>query len=508
MAESSAPGQEDDTTSRESRGRATFTGQAAHGIGWTGLSVITIALLQLLYTAFTSRQLSLREFGFYASAQAFATLIGYASMTSLGLAVMRVPDDEARGLGLRAGTLAAVAGGLCGLVTFLGSDLWARAWHVNGAQEVIRVIAVSVTLAPVAAVVVALVRRQLRYKRAALIEFLAALVGFAAGAIMVVQTDSAVGLAAGQVAVSVTTILLGLVVMRAPHAYATTTSTRQLLRFGYQVSGQNLAFYLIYSLPPYGIAAALGPTGLGLFSRANLLVMLPVSQAGSTISRVLYPLWSRVTDASRRSAITDLLVVSSLLSFLMFGVLAGSADLVVDLLLGPQFQAASSLTALMSVYGAIYLVASLAGPIQESAGWFPDVWKMQVTLLLVIAPATALLWLTGDIWVSVVGLGLGQVCAHFQQVRFLARRSAVDQRTVLRAYAAHAAVGISAAMVVYGADQLAHGWFFRILLTSSAGFVVLTALVVCGDKLPGVSVLVRRELIPRRFRIAGLRSTT
>src|SRR4051794_22766953 len=86
-----------------------LTSHARLGLRWSLSSLLIVALLQIVYTSFTSRRLAPHEFGFYATEQALASLIGYLSFTTLGSAVLRLPDDRAGRIVGRSLTLAAIA---------------------------------------------------------------------------------------------------------------------------------------------------------------------------------------------------------------------------------------------------------------------------------------------------------------------------------------------------------------------------------------------------------------
>ena len=54
-------------------------------LSWTVASLVILAVAQVAYTSATARLVSPSQFGYYASAQALASLAGYVSLASLGL---------------------------------------------------------------------------------------------------------------------------------------------------------------------------------------------------------------------------------------------------------------------------------------------------------------------------------------------------------------------------------------------------------------------------------------
>jgi PST family polysaccharide transporter len=470
------------------------TDHARRGLSWTALSLVVLAVAQILYTSATSRLVPPREFGYYASAQALAAIAGYLSLASLGSAVMRHPTGH--GLRRAAVSLACVSGVLAGGAVALLGGWWAQVWGIPGAADAARLAGVCVALSPVMAVMTGLQRRALRFRWAASAELLGSLAGFGAGLVLALAWHTALALLLGQAAASLVVVLLCLPGSRPADREGVSVAWRDLAGFATNVSAQNLVYYVIYSLPAFAVSRTLGAATLGVYNRANVLVNLPLTQLAQSVSRVLYPLWARRTTPERiRGPFTDVLVGASLVGILGFGALIGAATPITRLLFGPDFPGVADLVRILSLFGILNLLFSISGSLQESLRWMRDVWQLQaiklaVSLLLLAMP------LVEDARYAAGVLVLGQVLAHARQLVQLRGRDVLDLRVVLAGYGQHAVLVTPFAVVLWVATSLIDGLAGQLVATAVVVACALAVLGLLGDRLAGVRALDRRGLIP------------
>jgi lipopolysaccharide exporter len=470
-----------------------FTQHVRRGMGWTGLSLAVIVVMQLGYTAFTARLLAPDHFAFYACAQALAALVGYLSLGSLSAAVLRQPAERAVGLARLAFRLAAIAGGLGLSLLLLAADLWANTWNLPEATTVIRVMAIFVLIAPAHGVSLALVRRRLRFRYVAIVELLASASGFAVGSFVVYATQSAVGLVIGQITMLAMGLALTLLTaIRIGAVDGKSPTARDLIAFTGKVSAQNFSNYVVLHAPSLIISRALGAVALGVFSRAFLLVSLPVGMVSQAAAKTVYPIWGRVSDIpSLRGALTDALSITTLAGAAAFGALGGASSHVVALLLGERFVSAVPILQILSVYGFIYVPASIAASFQESASKFDQVRIVQTVKLIGLAPLILAFWIP-SLTLCAATLILSQLLAHVVQLRQLARDGLVDGSRIAQAYSAHLLVG-----AVLCLTWLAPQWFLgareaAIALSAGATATWLVAMTLMGRRIPGLVALSAR----------------
>lgn len=481
-----------------------FAKVAARAFGWNALALVVLAIAQLGYTGATARILPASAFGAYAVCQAAVGIIGYFSMASLGNAVMRHPmGPEEAALGGAALTIAAVAGSLCGGVLTLVAAPWASAWNLPSAAPVLRLAAFLLVLGPVSSVLLGLLRRTMRYKAAAVIELLGNLIGFGLGLPLAFALRDARALVLGQIASQLVTTLLAFGMCRPELRLGDSRLRRSLFRFSSQVGAQNLVYYVIYNAPSFTVSRLFGATALGFYSRANLLVSLPLTHATQGLSRALYPLLGQTAESGdrQRRAITDVLIVASLPAFIFFSSLAAAAQPVVRLLLGAGFAPAADFLRFFALFGAINMVVTMAGVVQEVRGWMRDVWIVQCWKLCVLGVGLSVVAMWSRSVPSVlVAFSLSQAIGHVVQLRTLSRRHVLDGRRLVRAYAQHGGIACFSYALTAGAGLLWSTVWAQLATQAVAGLCLLAILWRFRFRISGLAILGERNLIPNRAR--------
>jgi O-antigen/teichoic acid export membrane protein len=442
------------------------------GAAWNygGAGVVIVG--QLAYTALTARLISPSEFGAYATAQALLSLVGYFTLSTVGNAIIRHPalDRKVVGTGL---IMTGTAGVAVAVVVMATAHLWADVWRSPGAATLIRLFAPQVVLGALAIVPLSLLRRDLRYRSASLIESSSVLIGFGVGGALALQLRSADALVAGQVATAGVLLALSATAARPQLAVAySAVHARSLFSFSAQVSLQNLGHYLNNTLPSFAVSRFLGQASLGFFSRATLLVGIPLTFLAQGATKTLYPIYPRFRDNKEecRRMMIDVASVTTTMVWPLFAALAGLAPIVVELLLGAQWAPVASIVAPLCLYATVNFAYSMFASFTEALGYLRQIWLVQAcwTVALVFALGLAHAWDADMRSIALMAAGV-QIGAHLGQIALLARVKVIDAVGTLRAEA--------------WAGLLAGAWYTVTMLTthSLAGYDLAARIVAaCG----------------------------
>jgi O-antigen/teichoic acid export membrane protein len=446
------------------------------GAAWNygGAGVVIVG--QLLYTALTARLISPAEFGAYAAAQALLMLVGYFTLGTVGNAIIRHPSLNRQIVGT-ALILTGLAGAVVSLAVLAAAELWADLWRAPEAASLIRLYAPQTLLGGLAIVPVSLLRRDLRYRSATLIETSSVLIGFGIGAALAWQFRSAEALVLGQVAATAALLALGVLATRAQLSVSyARLHARSLFSFSSQVSLQNLGHYLNNTVPSFAVSRYLGQMSLGFFSRASLLVGLPQTFLAQGIQKTLYPIYPRFRDNEEecRRMMIDVASVTTALVWPLFAALAGLAPLVVDLLLGSRWAPVASIVGPLCLYATVNLAYAVFASFAESFGQLRQIWLVQVcwTLALVLSLGVAVRE-DADMREIVLVAAVVQIAVHVLQIALLARVRIVDAVGTLRVEvwaAVLAAVWYMATMLT---TQSLSGHALAIRIVASCGVIAL-----------------------------------
>jgi lipopolysaccharide exporter len=478
-----------------------LTTVARRAVLHSGLSVLVVGLAQILYTGLTSRVLGPAAFGTYAVATSISTLASYFALNSLSLAVFRHLDAP-RGLLRQTSIRASVAGGLSlGAVVLVSAHPLASAFGNPHAAPEVRTIAGAIALLPVSAVTTALLRLERDFKVAAIAEAASSLLGMAAGVLLVLTTRVVLALILAQVVANGSLVIMGLLRLRSVHRVASKTESyigslrREMITFASIVGFQNLASYGIYTLPVVVVARHFGVVALGLYSRATVLIALPLTQIVQTLNKVFYPLLLQVSDPARkRNAVTDILIASSFTSAAFFSVIGGLSEPVVHILLGNRFGGSVSLVRGFALFGIVNLPTTLAGTIQESHRHLKIIWVTQglqslilgLSLLIIVESSSGLIFVV----LAVCGT---QIVAHAIQLATLRRKGLVQLSRIASGYAQ----SVTVATIIYlGLGSLTEGVQSNIgkLLVASGYLPFVAALLwLARSRLAGLSILMNRR---------------
>ena len=137
-----------------------------------------------------------------------------------------------------------------------------------------------------------------------------------------------------------------------------------LLRFGLHVTSFNGLNFLSRNADDLLIGWAWGAGALGFYSRAYALMMMPIRLLNVPLSAVAIPTLSRLTgdEARYREAYRRMVEKILLVALPIVGLLIGTADWVIEVLLGPGWEAAVAIFVWLGI-------AALYQPLAHTVGW-------------------------------------------------------------------------------------------------------------------------------------------
>lgn len=423
---------------------------ASRGLLWTYGSTVAGAVIQIGYTAVTARAVAPSAFGAYAASQALALLFSYLSLAAVGNAVIR-STEFSRAMVATAWTLAAAGGVIAATAAVLLAPWWATIWNVHEHVELVVLAAPTILLLPASTLALALLRHRLAYSAAALVELLAAAVSMGSVGLALLRSREVWLL---PLAMPISLLVSGaaacVLARELPGLGWSRPAARELGRFLAPVSGMYASHYLVTTWPQLLVGRLFGSAALGFLSRGNMLVMLPATYLAGGLSKVLFPLLTRMRDdpVQHRRMVTRLLVLVTGVSALAFGTLGGAATPLVRILLGNQWVTVAALVPVLSLGAAANLLLVLSSSVLENALQTRAIWLTQAALLAAATVVTTLLLLrdavslTNVLWI----FASAQIAGHGVQLMRLNALGLIEVRPLISAYVTHGLLGL----VVFG----------------------------------------------------------
>jgi PST family polysaccharide transporter len=321
-------------------------------------------VLQVGATAALARLLTPRDYGIFGMA---AVVTGFLQLfNDMGLSVATIQRERITHADVTALFWLNAAVGL-GIALVALAFAPAAAWVFGEPRlgPVVAALAIAFVLGGAAVQHQALLRRQMRFGRIALLETVALLAGTGAGVWAASAGLRYWSLVVMQIATSAVTLLLSFLLCRwLPGHPRRGADVRGLLRFGAHLMGFNAVNYLGKSADMALLGWRWGAIPVGFYGNARKLMQLPITQVSAPVTQVALPALSRIVGDPARYRAAYVRLVEKMLLLAMPGIacLIATSDWLVAILLGPQWAESGRLFAILGV-------AALLEPICNSAGW-------------------------------------------------------------------------------------------------------------------------------------------
>jgi PST family polysaccharide transporter len=311
-------------------------------------------LLQTVTIVILARLLPPSAFGLIAMVAALNTMLDLVKELGLSAATIRKPDlTQAEITALF--WINAAAGGLITAALFAGAPLIAVFYNQPELTAMTRWLSLGFLLSGLTVQHWALLRRQMRFTAAVTIDTGGEIVAFAV-AIILARAGAGYWALVAQRLTASALVLIGSWSLCAwrPGAPRRTAGVNGLLRFGLSVTGVNIAAAISRSIDQILVGWLWGANTLGLYERAGKLLLTPLNNINAPLYAVAMPGLCRIDHQVERYRRAFCEILEKLAMIVVPGALfvAATADWVVRILLGPQWQAAVPLVICFAIMGA------------------------------------------------------------------------------------------------------------------------------------------------------------
>ncbi|HEY4972220.1 MAG TPA: lipopolysaccharide biosynthesis protein, partial [Steroidobacteraceae bacterium] len=266
------------------------------GLGWTGAARLLGQLLQMAATVVLARLLSPQEYGLLGMVLVFTGFASYVADMGLGASIIQRSEVSARHL--NSVFWLNVASGLALSVVFaLSAPLVARFYDQPQLRLLTAAIAVNFVLASLNVVQNALLDKSLHFRTKFWIESVAYLVS---GSVAVALAFSGAGVwsLVGQ---QLTLSLMRVLMMWAQSPWRPALSfdlsaIRELLHFSGHLTAFGAIIYWSQNVDKLVIGRWIGSVPLGIYSLADKLMRLPLTNVNDVTTSVMFPALSSIQD--------------------------------------------------------------------------------------------------------------------------------------------------------------------------------------------------------------------
>lgn len=357
------------------------------GIGWTMLRVLGQTGIGFGVGIFLARTLEIKDFGLMAIAM---TLIGLAELiSSLGVEASLIQRQQLTRKHLEvAFSLSLIMATLLLLMFWVSGPVMANFFDQPALALMLPVLGVGQWFATVAMVPRAALRRRFDFKLLSKIELGAYLVGYASFSVGFVLLGF--GVWSLVIATCVWFFLASMLMFKAANLSLRPSwgkqEIRDLLSFGLLMTSKSVINYAAVTSTNFIIGRFIGAHGLGLYSRAEQVAMLPLQKIASVFSSVMFPVYASVQNDKARLGGAYLKTVAAvcLLTAPPMAVAAVFSELIIVGLYGEKWAPAADVFSILCLSSIFICIFHLAGALVEATNHVWDEIKRQIIFFLII----------------------------------------------------------------------------------------------------------------------------
>jgi len=359
--------------------------RTVHGLKWSYFSTFSTAIMQVFYTAVMARLLNPSDFGLVAMGGVVLRFGQYFAQMGMGSAIIQKKDLTKEHISV-AFTSSVFLGLIFTSLTFLLAPLAKYVFNNNDVIPLIKIMGVSFLINGFSLTALALIRRNMDFKKLALAEIIAYIIGY-----MIIGIGSALlGLGVWSLVCASllqNTILAIFTFFIAKHNIKLNFSWQNykpLFSFGSKVSVISFLEFIGSSLDTILIGRFFGDKKLGFYNRAQMIISLPMTYLVTTFSRVLFPAFSKVQDDDEKIKKSLFLIYKIMSAFLFpFAVVVCilSKEIVL-VILGVKWLASVNILRVLVFAVTAYYIEHILGVLFEAKGFLKVKLQLQSIFLM------------------------------------------------------------------------------------------------------------------------------
>jgi len=359
------------------------------GLKWTFIDQILSQFIFLVFSIYIARILSPSYFGIVSSVTIFT---GFASLfidMGFGIALVQKKDADNEHYS-SVFWLNVVIGVLLYILFFLMAPILSDFFNQPQIVILVRVMSLSFIINSLSAVQTNLLSKELKFKQKVIYNWISTGIGYAVAFYLAFNNYGVWAI----VWMTLVTSLVNLILYWFstgwyPSFLFNMGKIKELSNFGFSILGETSVNYWSRNFDNFIIAKVLGNTELGLYTRAYSLMLLPLRNISSVITKVMFPAFSKKQDDIPTIKHYYLLIIKyiALLTFpAMIGLSMVSKEFVL-LCFGNIWKGMIPVLSILSLVGAIQSIFFLNGMIYNALGRANIAFRISllVNFVLIIA---------------------------------------------------------------------------------------------------------------------------
>ncbi len=364
----------------------TLSGKTARGTFWVFALRITDRLFKLLGIIILARILSPDDFGVFGIALLVLAIIGSFSQTGYSQALIQKQENTRSYLDT-AWTVGVIRAVLIAVVVFFLARPAVFFFKVPGAENILRVIGISIILQSLGNIAVIYFQKNLEFLKFFKYQFIGTIIEFTVSVTAAYLLKSVWALVLGLLAGNLTRLVMSYVIdPYRPGFKFVKKQARELFSFGKWVLGSGILIFFIIQGDDIFVGSLLGATMLGFYQMAYRISNTPTTETTHVISLVSFPLYAKLQDdlPGLRNAYLKILQLVALVSFPLSGFIIVLAPEFTRIFLGEQWMPAVPAIQILALAGLIRSIITTTIPLFRAVGKPKIETRWQIVRLAVV----------------------------------------------------------------------------------------------------------------------------
>jgi O-antigen/teichoic acid export membrane protein len=398
--------------------------KALNGVKWTSISSIVIAILQLAQVSILARYLAPSDFGLMAIV---SVVIGFSALfmdMGISSAIIHKQDISHKQLSSLY-WLNIFAGSVLFFIIYFSSSMVSQYYNEIQIIPLIQLLAFSFLISAIGNQYRILNQKKLLFNRLAKVEIISALISFVVAVACAINDYGVYSLVyATLVNVSISNLTFMLQGLREhkPSFIYKHSEVKNLINFGLFQMGERSINYFNAQFDVILIGKLLGTEALGIYSMAKTLAMKPAQIINPIITKVTFPIMSRVQNDTKQLKNIYLKTLNYLCSvnFPIYIAIAILAEPLVLLLFGDKWIESIVILKILSFYFMFRSIGNPVGSLQLAKGRadLGFYWNLGVFLLTPLVIYLGSVYVLIGVAISLLSL---QILLHIPNWYFMVR---------------------------------------------------------------------------------------
>lgn len=341
-----------------------------HGLKWTFIDQVLSQVIFLVFSIFLARIVAPESFGIVSMVTIFSNFailfidLGFSAALIQKKEVTKEHFSSVFWLNL-------IIGFLFYFLFYISAPLISMFYKQPDLTPLIRVICLSFIITSFASVQANILIKEMQFKKKVIINWIAMIIGYVMAFVLAYKNFGVWALVVMTLATSiVNSVLYWIASSWTPLFIFDWKKIKDLSHFGLNFLGDTSINYWSRNYDNFIIAKVLGSNDLGIYTRAYSLMLLPLRNITTIVTKVMFPAFSKKQDDIEllKNYYLNIIQYIALITFpLMIGLSLVSKEFVL-LAFGNKWAAMIPVLSILSGLGAIQSIISLNGLIYNSLG--------------------------------------------------------------------------------------------------------------------------------------------